>query len=524
MNLVDWIVLSGTLLYIILYGIWKSRGIENTEDYLIGKRGLKWWTIGLSIIATQASAITFLSTPGQAYEEGMSFAQFYIGMPIAMVILSAFVLPLYYKLRVYTAYEFLETRFDLKARLLAAGFFLLLRGFSAGIVIVAPAVILSAILGWSLNLTILLMGGLVIVYTFIGGGDAVSQTQKQQMIIILGGMGVALYIIIQRLSADVQLGQAVELAGQLGKMNIIETEFDFSQKYNIWSGLLAGTFLFLSYFGTDQSQVQRYISGKSLRDSRLGLLFNGLFKVPMQIMILFIGAMLFVFYQFNAPPLYFNKQVMLELEASEHQPELQVLQTRHDSVFALKKAEIISLQSAIELGEITAIETSRNQVQALERQQDTIGLDLKNLIVKAGLKPKKNESDFVFITFVLNHLPHGLIGLLIAVIFSAAMSSTASELNALATTTTIDFYKRVFRPRETDEQYLKMSKRFTLMWGLIALFFAANAGQFDNLIEAVNKVGSIFYGAILGIFAVAFFFKKVGSWAIFRAAIIGELL
>ncbi|MEM6725801.1 MAG: sodium:solute symporter, partial [Bacteroidota bacterium] len=403
MNLVDWIVLSGTLLYIILYGIWKSRGIQNTEDYLIGKRELKWWTIGLSIIATQASAITFLSTPGQAYEEGMSFAQFYIGMPIAMVILSAFVLPLYYKLRVYTAYEFLESRFDLNARLLAAGFFLLLRGFSAGIVIVAPAVILSAILGWSLNLTILIMGGLVIIYTFIGGGDAVSQTQKQQMIIILGGMGVALYIIVQRLSADVELGEAVALAGQLGKMNIIESEFDLSQKYNIWSGLLAGTFLFLSYFGTDQSQVQRYISGKSLRESRLGLLFNGLFKVPMQIMILFIGAMLFVFYQFNAPPLYFNKQVMTELQASEYQSDLQVLQTRHDKLFEQKKAEIITLKQALEVEKQTQIEVQRSKIEQLKIAEDSLGKDFVRLIKKAGLKPKKNESDFVFITFVLNY-------------------------------------------------------------------------------------------------------------------------
>ncbi|MEM7103938.1 MAG: sodium:solute symporter [Bacteroidota bacterium] len=520
----DWLILGGTLLYIVLFGVWKSRGIKTTEDYLLGKRELKWWTIGLSIVATQASAITFLSTPGQAYVDGMRFVQFYFGMPFAMVILAAFVIPLYYKLKVYTAYEFLESRFDVNTRILAAFLFLVQRGLAAGIVIYAPAIILSSILGWSLNWTILLMGIMVIVYTVAGGTNAVSQTQKQQMIIILAGMFVAFLVMIYKLPSDVSFGQAVKVAGKMGRLNVVDFSFDLSNRYNVWSGILGGTFLFLSYFGTDQSQVQRYLSGRSLRESRLGLLFNGIFKVPMQFSILFIGAMMFVFYQFHQPPVFFNKSSVEQVRAAGYESELNEINDRHTAIFEAKEASIRSMISAMEANDESSIALAEAEVQTRVVAEQQLREETKALISKVEGTEDPDDADYVFITFILTYLPHGLIGLLLAVIFSAAMSTTASELNALATTTTIDFYKRVMVKNKEDAHYLKASKGFTIMWGLIALSFAASASLFDNLIEAVNIIGSVFYGTILGIFLVAFFFKFIGSKAVFIAAIIAEIL
>ncbi len=524
MNGLDWLVLGATLIYIIGYGVWKTRGIKTTEGYLLGKRELKWYTIGLSIVATQASAITFLSTPGQAFEEGMGFAQFYFGMPIAMVILAAFFIPVFYRLKVYTAYEFLETRFGLPTRMLTAGLFLLSRGLAASITVYAPAIILSSIMGWGLNTTILIMGALVIFYTFVGGTDAVSQTQKQQMIIILTGMVIAFFILIQLLPPDISFNDAVRVAGKTGKLEVVDFEFDWNNKYNIWTGIFGSTFLFLSYFGTDQSQVQRYLSGKSLRESRLGLLFNGLFKVPMQFCILFLGAMIFVFYQFQEPPVFFNQSAIHQINQTEYADELASLQSAHEANFQLKQEKIRYLVDVMREGDEKNTDEAQQVMLQVDAEGKAIKTQVKQLIEDSGINVKSKDSDYVFITFVLDHLPHGLIGLLLAVIFSAAMSTTASELNALATASTIDFYKRAFVPDKDDAHYLTASKLFTLGWGILILIFAASVSLFDNLIEAVNIVGSWFYGVILGIFLVAFFFKKVGGKAVFIAAIISEII
>jgi len=520
MNTLDWLILGGTLAYIIGYGVWKTHGIRTTEDYLLGKRDLKWYTIGLSIIATQASAITFLSTPGQAFEEGMGFAQFYFGMPIAMVILAAFFIPVFYRLKVYTAYEFLETRFGVATRMLTAGLFLLSRGLAAAITVYAPAIILSSIMGWSLNVTIVIMGGLVIFYTLVGGTDAVSQTQKQQMIIILVGMVIAFFILLNLLPQNISFNDAVRVAGKTGKLEVVNFEFDWNNKYNIWTGIFGSTFLFLSYFGTDQSQVQRYLSGKSLKESRLGLLFNGLFKVPMQFCILFLGAMIFVFYQFEKPPVFFNQAAVTQIQNTEYATQFSELETAHVAIFDIKKEQLINLVDVMNTGNETQIDQAQTRLLDMEAEGKRIKIEVRALIDKSGINIKSKDSDYVFISFVMKYLPHGLIGLLLAVIFSAAMSTTASELNALATATTIDFYKRSIVQNRNDAHYLLASKLFTLGWGILILTFAASVSLFDNLIEAVNIVGSLFYGTILGIFLVAFFFKWIGEKAVFIAALI----
>ncbi len=524
MNTLDWLVLGGTLAYLIGYGIWKTRNIRTTEDYLLGKRELKWYTIGLSIVATQASAITFLSTPGQAFEEGMGFAQFYFGMPIAMVILAAVFIPVFYRLKVYTAYEFLETRFGVGTRMLTAGLFLLSRGLAAAITVYAPAIILSSIMGWSLNVTILIMGGLVIFYTLIGGTNAVSQTQKQQMIIILAGMVIAFFILMSLLPQNISFNDAVRVAGKTGKLEVVNFDFSWDNKYNIWTGIFGSTFLFLSYFGTDQSQVQRYLSGKSLRESRLGLLFNGLFKVPMQFCILFLGAMIFVFYQFEKPPVFFNQAAVNQIQNTEYAFEFAALEGAHEVNFASKKQQLLYLVEVMKTGDETQIDQAQKQLLNTQVGGQQIKTEVRQLIEKSGINVKSKDSDYVFISFVLKYLPHGLIGLLLAVIFSAAMSTTASELNALATATTIDFYKRGIVQDRDDAHYLRASKLFTLGWGILILIFAASVSLFDNLIEAVNIVGSLFYGTILGIFLVAFFFKRVGGNAVFIAALITEAI
>lgn len=522
MNTLDWIVLCATMLGIVLYGVWKTRGKTDVESYLLGDRQQKWWTIGLSIMATQASAITFLSTPGQAFDDGMRFAQFYFGLPIAMVILAIFVLPRFYKLKVYTAYEYLETRFDVRARTLTAVFFLLSRGLAAGLTIFAPAIILNKILGWDLSYTILIIGIVVTFYTVMGGTDAVSQTQKQQMIIILGGMFVAFLVLINQLPEAVSFSDAVNVAGKMGKLEVVDLEFDLSNRYNIWSALFGGTFLFLSYFGTDQSQVQRYLSGKTLTESRLGLLFNGIFKVPMQFSVLFIGAMLFVFYQFNQPPAFFDAAAKSSLIESGYSEQVKALESRQGEIFEDKKVAVFNLVEVMKTGDEAAIETAKQEVNALQQTYKKNNEDVQTLIKEVD--DSSREADFVFITFVMNNLPAGLVGLLLAVIFSAAMSSTAAELNALSTTTTMDLYKRSFRPNEQSEHYFSASKWFTILWGSIALVFAASVSLFDNLIEAVNIIGSLFYGTILGVFIVAFFFKKIGGRAVFYAGILGEII
>ena len=524
MSKLDWIILIGTLAFIVLYGVWKTRKVNNVESYLLGDRDLKWWTIGLSIMATQASAITFLSTPGQAYEDGMRFAQFYFGLPIAMVIIAIFFLPIFYKLKVYTAYEYLESRFDLKTRTLTAILFLIQRGLAAGITIYAPAIILSTILGWDLFWTVLVIGILVIFYTVMGGTKAVSVTQKQQMIIILGGMIVAAIIILTKLPPDVSFNDALGVAGKMGKLNVIDFSFDLSNRYTIWSGMLGGVFLFLSYFGTDQSQVQRYLSGKSLTESRLGLLFNGIFKVPMQFFVLFVGILVFMFYQFTQPPLHFNQGNVDKIEQSIYASDYKKIEIDYNAVHQQKQLAIKTLMTAIKKENQQEIDLAQAQVKAFIKQDSSLRAEAKSLIKKQDKYAKVKDTDYVFISFIVHYLPVGLVGLLLAVIFSAAMSSTASELNALATTTVIDLYRRSIVTDKDDQHYLKASKVFTILWGVIALGFAVTADLFENLIQAINIIGSLFYGAILGIFLVAFFFKKVQSRAVFLGAIIGEIL
>lgn len=529
MSNLDWAVLIATLAFIVFYGLWKTRSVNSTESYILGDRELKWYTIGLSIMATQASAITFLSTPGQGFDDGMRFAQFYFGLPIAMILLCVFVLPIFYRLKVYTAYEYLENRFDLKTRQFTALLFLTGRGLAAGITIYAPAIILSVILGWSLSLTILILGAIVIMYTMFGGTTAVSQTQKQQMIIILGGLFVAFLVIISKLPAEVSFNDAVAVAGQMGKLNVVDFEFDLDNKYNMWSALFGGTFLFLSYFGTDQSQVQRYLSGKTLTESRLGLIFNGIFKVPMQFGVLFVGIMVFMFFQFTKPPIHFNPaNVEILNSKTEYRDSLALVQANFDQVFEQKKAQISTMIAAIDQEDDVQIASAKKELNVLDRRDRIIRKEVEGLLSSyevnyPGLtKIEKRDTDYIFISFVTSHLPHGLIGLLLAVIFAAAMSSVSSELSALASCTTVDFYRRFFGERHDDQHYLKATKGFTLMWGLAALAFAGGASLFENLIEFVNIVGSLFYGTILGIFVVGFFLKNVKANAVFWAAVIGE--
>ena len=518
MQQIDWFILIGTLLFIVLYGTYKSRGSKNVTQYLKGGSDSRWWTIGLSVMATQASAITFLSTPGQAFHSGMGFVQFYFGLPIAMVIICLVFIPIYHRLKVFTAYEYLETRFDLKTRTLTAILFLIQRGLAAGITIFAPAIILSAVLGWNLVMLNIIIGVLVIIYTVSGGTKAVSVTQKQQMAIIFGGMFVAFLLILNYLPLDITFTKALEIAGASGKMEILDFSFDFNNKYTFWSGIIGGTFLALSYFGTDQSQVQRYLSGKSMKEMQMGLIFNGLLKIPMQFFILLVGVMVFVFYQFNSSPLHFNPSAVNDVLNSPYAVQYQDLQDKKNILEIAIKEQQLNYAVLDNQGQK---QTVLLDIKALQSQEDQLRLTSKELIKKANPKAETNDKDYVFIHFILNNLPRGLIGLLLAVILSAAMSSTASELNALGSTTTIDLYRRNNQGR-SDKHYLRASKGFTMLWGIIAIGVACVANLFENLIELVNIIGSIFYGNVLGIFLLAFFFSYVKSRAVFIAAIITQ--
>jgi solute:Na+ symporter, SSS family len=522
MSILDWIVLAGTLGFIVGYGVWKTRGSKDIESFLLADKTMKWWTICLSIMATQASAITFLSTPGQAFEDGMRFIQFYFGLPIAMVIISVTAVPLYAKLKVFTVYEYLETRFDLKTRTLAALLFLLQRGLAAGITIYAPSIILSAVLGWNLALTNILIGGLVIIYTVSGGTKAVSVTQKQQMAVMMGGMVVAGLVIVQLLPSDMSFMESVQVAGEMGKMNLVDFSFNLNDRYNFWSGITGGLFLALSYFGTDQSQAARYLSGKSVAESRLGLLFNGLLKIPMQFVILFIGVMVFVFYQFHQPPVFFNTHETEKVRVSSYAPILTELEAKHAKIFSERQEEVNVLLKGIKEGDESAKDHAKERLKVLDKESAHVKKDVKLLISKASPEAELRDTDYVFITFVMNHLPHGLIGLLLAVIFCASMSSTSSELNALASTTVVDIYKRSLKKGASDKHYLAASKIFTVIWGALAISFAIVASLLENLIQAVNILGSLFYGTILGIFLAAFYFRRIRSKAVFLAALISE--
>ncbi|WP_299045468.1 sodium:solute symporter [uncultured Polaribacter sp.] len=518
LHAIDWIVLSITLIFIVVYGTYVTRKNSSVTDYIKGGNDTKWWTIGLSVMATQASAITFLSTPGQAFHSGMGFVQFYFGLPIAMIIICVVFIPIYHKLKVYTAYEFLEGRFDLKTRSLAAILFLIQRGLAAGITIFAPAIILSAVLDWDLLILNIIIGFLVIIYTVSGGTKAVNVTQKQQMIIIFLGMLIAFYMIMSQLPADITFKKAIDIAGASGKMEVLDFSFDLNNRYTVWTGFIGGTFLMLSYFGTDQSQVQRYLSGKSIRESQLGLIFNGLLKVPMQFFILLVGVMVFVFYQFNTSPLNFNPKVDDAIANSKYAAEYAVLQKEHIDIENRKK---ILLSDGVQRSE-------KEVIKSLNERDLEIKASAKDIIDKIDAtsmeKIESNDKDYVFIHFILHNLPRGLIGLLLAVILSAAMSSTASELNALASTTAIDLYKRNVKSLKSEEHYVKASKWFTLAWGILAILVACVANLFDNLIQLVNIIGSIFYGNVLGIFLLAFFVKFVKGNAVFIAAVITQII
>lgn len=547
MNYLDWIVLFGTIAFIVLYGTLKTRGNKTIEGYLKGDNAMKWWMIGISIMATQASAITFLSTPGQAIEDGMRFIQFYFGLPLAMVIISVTIVPIYYRLKVYTAYEYLETRFDLKTRSLAAILFLILRGVSAGITLFAPSLVLATILGWSTTVTTVLIGTLVIIYVVSGGTRAVSLTQRYQMAVIMGGMILAGILAFDMLPEGVSFGDTVQIAGELGKFNMVnilpadiesklpegvstvsqlsllqKVNLILNDRFNIWSGLIASTFLFLSYFGADQSQVARYLGGTSVTESRLGLIFNGLLKIPMQFIILFIGVLVYVFYLFNQPPIFHNKVLKERAMQTEKAEVLRSLEGEYNTLFTEKRGAVDDLVQAIHAEDERAIKFSKGEVMQIQRQEVVLRDSVKVTIGKAIPNSKTQDRDYIFLNFVLTNLPHGIIGLLLAVMFSAAMSSMAGELNALASTTCVDVYKRSIHRQGTSEHYVRASRWFTVSWALLAMVFAMLASFAENLIQFVNIVGSLFYGTILGIFLTAFYVKRVQGTAVFWAALLAE--
>ena len=521
MQLFDWIILVVTLLFIVIYGAWKTNGSKNVQDYILGSNETPWHVVGLSVMATQASAITFLSTPGQAYHDGMGFVQFYFGLPIAMVIVCVTFIPIYHKYKVYTAYEYLGKRFDLRTRSLAAFLFLFQRGLGTGLTIYAPAIILSALLGWNINYLNIIIGVLVIIYTVTGGTKAVNVTQKQQMFIILLGMLITFFWILYYLPNDMSFSNAMHIAGANDKMNILNFSLDPEEKYTFWSGITGGFFLALAYFGTDQSQVGRYLSGKSVRESQMGLLMNGLLKVPMQFFILLTGVMVFVFFQFNPVPLNFNPNNKIIVEKSPYKKEYHALEKKLELVSEDKK--VINLLYIDQLNQDYDNPILRKEMIALSDKEKDLRDRAKEIISKADIHSETNDKDYVFFHFILNYLPKGLIGLLLAVIISAAMSSTASGLNALASTTTIDIYKRNLREEESEKHYLNASKLFTLFWGIIAILFACIGTLFENLIQLVNIIGSIFYGTVLGIFLVGIYSKRVQSDAIFYSAIFSQI-
>ena len=509
MQTLDWAVLICTLIFIVLYGIWKNKNPKNINEYLKAGNQSRWWTVGLSVMATQASAITFLSTPGQAFNDGMGFIQFYFGLPFAMVIICLFFIPIYHRLKIYTAYEFLENRFDKRVRTLTASLFLMQRGLAAGITIYAPAIILSVVLNWDLRITALVVGSLVILYTLVGGTRAVNMTQKLQMFIIFSGMFLAFYFIITNFPNQISFLDALSIAGKAEKLNFLDFSINLKNRYTFWSGITGGLFLSLSYFGTDQSQVQRYLSGRSIRESQMGLIMNGFLKVPMQFFILFTGVMVFVFYQFESAPLNFNPKAILTVKESKQIEEF-------------SKLEIENLETQKQIRNLLLNNGSSKEIDALRKKESKQRDIARYIISKSDPKQETNDKDYIFISFILSYLPVGLIGLLIAVILSASMSSTASELNALAATSTIDLYKRNYR-NKTEKTYLKASKIFTFLWGLMAILFACFGNLFENLIQLINIIGSIFYGTILGIFLVGIFNTSVKGKAIFWAAIISEI-
>lgn len=524
MSGIDWIVLVATLFIIVAYGIYKSRGTKNIDGFLLGNKSFPWYSVTLSVMATQASAITFLSAPGLAFSSGMSFVQFYFGLPLAMIVICITFVPIFQKLKVYTAYEFLEKRFDLKTRALTAFLFLVQRGLSTGITIYAPSIILSTILDIDTTYTTLFIGGLVVTYTVYGGTKAVSYTQMLQMTVIFSGLLVAGILVVQLLPESVGFGKALQIAGKMGRTNAIDFSFDWNNQYTVWSGLIGGFFLQLSYFGTDQSQVGRYLTGSSVAQSRLGLLMNGLVKIPMQFLILLIGVLVFTFYQYTQPPIFFNSYELGKLEKSAYGKDLEKIKADYSNAFIKKQAEIHQLEIALDAKDEKAINAHRIILEAADTKTKAIRQQAVDLMKKNDPEAETNDNNYVFLSFVTRYLPQGLIGLLIAIIFLASMGSTASALNSLTSTTVVDIYKRLINQNASDEKYLSVSRWITIIWGLLSLFMALFASKMGNLLEAVNILGSLFYGTILGIFIVGFYLKRIGGSATFIAALITEVI
>ncbi|MEO0059568.1 MAG: hypothetical protein RLZZ312_1215 [Bacteroidota bacterium] len=520
MQQLDWILLTITILFIVVYGVWKTKGSKNVNDFILGNNESKWFTVGISVMATQASAITFLSTPGQAFNDGLGFVQFYFGLPIAMVIICYTFIPIYHKLKVYTAYEYLEQRFDLKTRSLAAILFLIQRGLGTGLTIYAPSIILSTILGWDLTKMNIVIGTLVIIYTFSGGTKAVNVTQKQQMLVIMSGMLVAFYLILDGLPQDVSFSNAMKIAGANDRLNILDFSVNPKSRYTFWSGITGGLFLALSYFGTDQSQVQRYLGGKSVKESQKGLIMNGLLKVPMQFFILLTGVMVYVFFQFQTVPINFNPNAKTIIADSKFKNEYAILENKLEKISQEKRQVTLAYSKQLDIDIENQVLKSR--IISLAEQEKNIRDQAKDVISKADNGKKVNDSDYVFIHFIINYLPTGLIGLLLAVILCAAMSSTASGISALASTTVIDIYKRNLKTEKSEKHYVNASKLITLMWGIIAILFACVGTLFENLIQLVNIVGSVFYGTVLGLFLVGFYIKFVKAQAVFWAAAVSQ--
>jgi SSS family transporter len=523
MSLVDWVVLGVTLLIIVIYGVWKSGSNKNIDQYLMGGRTLPWYHVGLSVMATQASAITFLSAPGQAYSDGMRFVQFYLGLPLAMIVLCITFVPIFHRLKVYTAYEFLEQRFNLKTRALTSFLFLTQRGLSTGITIYAPSIILSTILNINTVYTTLFIGGLVIFYTVYGGTKAVSYTQLLQMSIIFSGMFLAGILVVGLLPQGVGFTHAIKLAGKLGKMNVIDWKFDATNRYNIWSGVIGGFFLQLSYFGTDQSQVGRYLTGSSVGQSRLGLIMNGLIKIPMQFLILLIGVLVFAFYQFNKPPMFFNQYEVKQVKQSSYASQYNKLEQQYSVTFEQRKNKANNLIKAFDSKDEIQINQAQVALKATDKQAGDIRKQAIAVMKRNNDKANEDDTNYVFLNFVTHYLPRGLIGLLIAIIFLASMGSTASALNSLASTSVVDIYKRIINPGATDKNYLNASRIATVFWGVVCILMALYASKVGNLLEYVNKLGSYIYGTILGVFIVAFYLKKIRGNAVFIAAVITEI-
>ena len=514
MKPIDWLVMFGWLAFIVGYGLYRGRGSDTVKGFVLAGKSMPWYAMGLSIMATQASAVTFISTTGQSYTDGMRFVQFYFGLPLAMVILSATAVPIFHKANVYTAYEYLEQRFDVKTRSLVSGIFLIQRGLAAGLSLYAPSAVLSVILGWPDQVTTILMGVLIVLYTSMGGNKAVIWSDVLQMMLISVALVVALFMAVHLLPANVSWANALSIAGAAGRLNAVTTKFDWDDRYNVWSGLIGGMFLALAYFGCDQSQVQRYLTGKSIAQSRLSLLFNAMAKIPMQFFILFIGAMVFVFFTFEKPALLFQP---VEMSRVQNDPRFPEAQQRYDEAFAKRKNAAEDLLQAQRAGDSGAEQLSRSRFQVAQRELNEAHAASEKLV-----GPDFHDTNYIFLSFVTNYLPAGLVGLIIAVIFTAAMSSTSGEINSLAAVSVIDLYSRHIRKDASDHHYLKASRLATVFWGVYAVIFAQYGKNFGALIETVNIVGSLFYGGLLGVFVLAFFFKSVSGTGAFFGVIAGE--